>query len=131
MQVPSMLFFPKVILYTFFSFLLIYGGLVLGSWIGLLGLGFSADGVWGPGVWVFWGFLGWGSLYKHRRVTLRTPTKTKSWPNHLIYLIMPQVYTTAHCNKQFLTLLRKFAVKVSSKDGDLCMWWQQSSRTCN
>ena len=45
-------FFPRVILYTFFLFLLIYGGLVfgvlgLGSYIGFLEFGFSVDGVWG------------------------------------------------------------------------------------
>ena len=44
------LFFLRFILYTFFSNLLIYGGLGfgvlgLGSWIGFLGLGFSVDGV--------------------------------------------------------------------------------------
>ena len=43
------LFFLKVILYTFFLFLLIYGGLEVGvlgfeSWIGFLGLGFLVDG---------------------------------------------------------------------------------------
>ena len=41
---------PTVILYIFFSFLLIYGGLGvgvlgLGTWIGFLGLAFSVDGV--------------------------------------------------------------------------------------
>ena len=45
-------FFLKVILYTFFLLLLIYGGLEVGvlgfeSWIGFLGLGFSLHGVWG------------------------------------------------------------------------------------
>ena len=50
-------FFPKVILHTFFSFLLIYGGFGVGvfglwSWIGLLGLGFSVDGVWA--LWFYW-----------------------------------------------------------------------------
>ena len=40
------IFFPTVILCNlFFYFLLIYGG--LGSYIGLLGLGSSVDGVWG------------------------------------------------------------------------------------
>ena len=43
-------FFPRVILYNFFLFWLIYGG--LGLWIWGLILGF-----WG------WAFLGWGSLY--------------------------------------------------------------------
>ena len=46
------LFFLKVILYTFFLFLLIYCGLEVGvlvfeSWIGFLGLGLSLHGVWG------------------------------------------------------------------------------------
>ena len=45
----------SAILYTLFLFLLIYGGLGvgvsgLGSWIGLFGLGFSADEVWACGV---------------------------------------------------------------------------------
>ena len=47
------IFFPRVILYYFFLFLLIYGG-----------LGFGASGV-GPS-----GFLGLGSLYKHKRISL-------------------------------------------------------------
>ena len=51
-------FFPWVILFTFFSFLLIYGGLGLGSRIEFLGLGFSVDGVLGPVVWGLLGFLG-------------------------------------------------------------------------
>ena len=57
-----MLFFPRVIVYIFFLFWLIYGGLgfrVLGlvSYIGFLGLGFSVDGVlglWCGAFWVFW-----------------------------------------------------------------------------
>ena len=45
-------FFPRVILYNFSYFWLIFGGLGfgvlrLGSYIGFLGLGFSVDGVWG------------------------------------------------------------------------------------
>ena len=52
-------FFPRVILYNFFLFWLIYGGLGfgvmdLGSYIGFLG----------------WAFLGRGSLYKDKRITL-------------------------------------------------------------
>ena len=55
-------FFPRVILYNFFLFWLIYGGLGfgvlgLGSLIRFLGLGFSVDGVWGlwcGAFWVFW-----------------------------------------------------------------------------
>ena len=49
------IFFPKVILYNFFLFWFLYGGLGfgflgLGSYIRFLGLGFSVDGVWG--LWV-------------------------------------------------------------------------------
>ena len=63
--------FLKVILYTFFLLLLIYGGLEVGvlgfeSWIGFLGLGFSLHGVWGLrshcGVGPS-GFLWSGALY--------------------------------------------------------------------
>ena len=61
----SYIIFPRVILYNFFLFWLIYGGLGLGSYIEFLGLGLSVDGVWG-----LLGFLGWGSLYKHKRITL-------------------------------------------------------------
>ena len=72
-SIPA-IFFPRYILYTFFSFLLIYGGLGfgdlgLGFWIGFLGLVFSVDqvlGLWCRAFYVFWG---WGSLYKHRRIT--------------------------------------------------------------
>ena len=42
----------------------------LGSCIGFLGLGFSVDGVWGLWFGAFWVFLGWGSLYEHKRITL-------------------------------------------------------------
>ena len=50
--VQDAIFFPRFILYIFFFFWLIYGGLGvgvlgLGSYIGFLGLGFSVDGVWG------------------------------------------------------------------------------------
>ena len=41
------IFFPAVILYNFFSFLLIYGGFGDGVLCWFLGLGFSVDGVWG------------------------------------------------------------------------------------
>ena len=59
-------FFPRVILYTFFSFLPIHGGLGfwvfgLGSYIGFFfALGFSVDGVWGLWSGAFWVFLGMG-----------------------------------------------------------------------
>mgnify|MGYP001800260813 CR=1 FL=1 len=54
--------FPRFILYAFFSFLLIYGGLGvrvlgLGSWIEFLGLGFSIDGVWSLWYGAFLEFL--------------------------------------------------------------------------
>ena len=49
--------FPKVILYTIFSFLLIYGGLGLRSWIGVLGVRFQSMGFWfySMGPYVFCG----------------------------------------------------------------------------
>ena len=58
----SYIFFPRVILYTFFLFLLIcgalgFGALGLGSYIGLSGLGFGACGVEPSG------FFGYGALY--------------------------------------------------------------------
>ena len=65
--------FPRVILYNFFSFLLIYGGLGFWGWglgLGFLGLGFSIVGVLGLWCGAFGVFLDWGSLYKHRRTTL-------------------------------------------------------------
>ena len=55
----SYIFFPRGILYNFFLFLLIYGGLgfgVLGSYFGFLGLGLSVDGVWGLWCGAFWVF---------------------------------------------------------------------------
>ena len=42
----------------------------LGSWIGLLRLGFSADGVKDLWCEAFWSDWGWGYLNKHRRITL-------------------------------------------------------------
>ena len=58
---PSLMlyFFPRVILYNFFLFWLIYGGLGLGSYIGFLGLGFSVDGFGACGVGPS-GFFGLG-----------------------------------------------------------------------
>ena len=55
----TLYFFPRVILYNFFLFWLIDGGLgfgvlVLESYIGFLGLGFLVDGVWGLWCGVFW-----------------------------------------------------------------------------
>ena len=61
--VYSAIFFPRVILYNFFLLLLIYGG---------LGFLFKAFSWWDlvPVVWGLLGFLGLGSLYKHKRITL-------------------------------------------------------------
>ena len=56
------IFFPRIILYSFFLFLLIYDGLGFGSYIGFLGLGFSVGGVWGMWIGAFWVFLV-GALY--------------------------------------------------------------------
>ena len=41
-----------------------------GSWTGFLGLVFSVDGVSGLRCGAFRVFLGYSSLYKHRRITL-------------------------------------------------------------
>ena len=59
--------FPRVILDTCFSFLLILGGLgvgvlVLGFWIGFLGVRISVDGVWNQWCGAFW-FFGVWALY--------------------------------------------------------------------
>ena len=56
------IFFPMVILLTFFSFLLIYGGLGfwgLGLGLGFLGWGFQLMGFC-LGMWGFLGFMGLG-----------------------------------------------------------------------
>ena len=50
-----------------------YGGLgfgVLGLVFEFFGLGHSVDGVWVPWCGAFWVFWVWGSLYKHKRITL-------------------------------------------------------------
>ena len=72
------LFFLKAILYTFFLFLLIFGGLELGvlgfkSWIGFLGLGSLLHGVWGlrsPCGLGPSGFLGFGAHHIDRKINL-------------------------------------------------------------
>ena len=59
---PCQLFFPRIISHTFFSVLLIHGGLGFGSWIGFSWLGFPVDGVlclWCEAFLVFWE----GALY--------------------------------------------------------------------
>ena len=59
----SYIFFPGlffIILSYFGSFMVVWGfGVGVFSWWGL-----------GPVVWGLLGFLGWGSLYKHKRITL-------------------------------------------------------------
>ena len=50
---PRTIFFPRVILYIFLLFLLIYGDLGLGSYFGLLGLGFSVDSVWEKYIYIY------------------------------------------------------------------------------
>ena len=50
------LFFPGLFVTLsshFCSFVVVWG---LGSWIGILGLGLSGDGVWGLWCWAFGGF---------------------------------------------------------------------------
>ena len=60
---PWRYLFPRVILNTFFSFLLIYGGEGFWGWSFQL-MGFGPCGMGHPGF--FWG---WGFLYQHRRIT--------------------------------------------------------------
>ena len=74
-QILAIFFFPGLFFIIFILLLLIYGGLGfgvlgLGSYFGFLGLGLSVDGVWGLWCGAFWVFLGLGSLYKHKRITL-------------------------------------------------------------
>ena len=59
------IFFSRVIHLTFFSFLLIYGGLGLQGWdLGqVFGIGVSVDGVRGMWCEAFWVFFGVGALY--------------------------------------------------------------------
>ena len=66
----TLLFFPRVILYNFLLFWLIM--VVWGHGVGVLYWDFE----WGFSVYEFGasgvgpsGFLGWGSLYKHKRIT--------------------------------------------------------------
>ena len=55
-KVSRLYFFPRVTLLTFFSILVVWG-------LGFLGLGSCGVGPSGF-------FLGWGALYKHKRLTL-------------------------------------------------------------
>ena len=62
--VQGAIFFSQV--YSLYFFLI----LAPFWWFGFLGLGFSVDGVWGLWCGAFWVFLGWCSLYKHKRINL-------------------------------------------------------------
>ena len=70
--VHSTIYHAGLLFIIYYLFMVVWG-LALWSWgscRGFLGLGFSAERVWGPwcgAIWVFWG---WGFLYKHRRITL-------------------------------------------------------------
>ena len=71
----GMLFFPRVIFYTFMSSLLIYVGLGVGvfglvSLIGCFKVVFSVHWVWCLWCRAFSVFRGGGSLYKHIRINL-------------------------------------------------------------
>ena len=70
----TLYFFPRVILYNYFLFLLIYGDLGLGGLgLGFWGWSFQLMGFVACGVGPTWFVWGWGSLYKYRR-TLRKVT---------------------------------------------------------
>ena len=67
-QCTTLYFFPGLFFISFWG--LGFGVLGLGSYIGFLGNRvFSWWGL-GPVVWGLLVFLGWGSLYKHKRITL-------------------------------------------------------------
>ena len=77
------IFFPRVFLYSVFYFfvhLWWFGGFGVGvlDWVFCLG-GFGFWGL-GPVVRVLLGFLGWDSLYKHKRVT-----QGKRWCVYMLY----------------------------------------------
>ena len=68
----SYIFSPRVILINFYLFSLIYGGLGFWCWglrLGVWGWGFQLMGFWACGEGPS-GYLGQGSLYKHKRITL-------------------------------------------------------------
>ena len=72
--ISDTLFFPGLFFVLFLSFLLIYVGLGvgvlrLGVGLGFWGLGYHLMGFGACGLGLQ-GFWGWGSVYKHRRITL-------------------------------------------------------------
>ena len=99
------LFFPRVILYTFFWFSLNYGGLG----VGVLGLGNWS--VFGVGVFSWWGFgpvgfLELGSLYEHRRINLGKNVAFYASVNFFLFEWIYTIYTTKSTwgSKYFSTL---------------------------
>ena len=75
------IFFPGIffIIFSYFgSFMVVLG---LGSYIGFWGWGFQLMGIGACGVGPS-GFLGWGSLYNHKRMTLG-----KKWCQHPVMVI--------------------------------------------
>ena len=70
----QMLYFSPVLFsFIFFLFLLNYGGLGFWGWcliFGFWGWGFQLIGFGACGVGPSGFFLGWGSLYKHKKITL-------------------------------------------------------------
>ena len=67
---PDAIFFPGLclILFSHFcSFMVVWG---FGAWIGFEGIGLSVDWAFGLCCGAVWVVLGWGFLYKRRRITL-------------------------------------------------------------
>ena len=82
--------FSRVILCTFFLFLLIYDGLGFrgGVLVWVFGVGFFSwwgfGGLWCGAFWVFWG---WGFLYKHKRITLGKMVLRQAWEPKLFVVV--------------------------------------------
>ena len=71
--------------------MLTYGGWGFRGWgLGLLRLGFSADRVWGLWCRAFWGFWGWGSIYKHRRINLGKKPRLQTTNNPIAWVFKPR-----------------------------------------
>ena len=84
------IFFPRFLLYAFFSFLLFYGGLgIRGLAMGFWGWGFQLIGwVWGLWYGAFWGFWVWGSTYNLRGINLGKKIASERFPLNVIPLKM-------------------------------------------